>query len=246
MKEQTLTGRNESGHSLVTVLSIGAVSTLLIAGLFSSVMPSYNRVTKARTELVQRNVAETALDWAVQQMNATTSTIDPGVNQTSRTTAIPTSVMYNCGVSNATGNIIVYRKQPQQPVSGQGGYSGSYLWEDKTYYYGQNGTNGVGSILWRLVEADVTMSGQRKRIRAILKPNMTTVTTTTSSSTTTQVPVTINGAMLLGGGANFSGNNYETNIYNSNTNANPATYSNYGADIRANGPINIGDRKSVV
>ncbi|MBY0545962.1 MAG: hypothetical protein K2W95_01595 [Candidatus Obscuribacterales bacterium] len=240
MIERTLNGRDESGHSLVTVLSIGLVSTLMIAGLFSTVMPSYNRVTKARSELIQRNVAETALDWAVQQMNATTPSIDPGVNQTSRSTPIPTSVMYNCGVANATGNVIVYRKQPQQPVAGQGGYTGSYLWEDKTFYYGQNGTNGVSSILWRLVEADVTMSGQRKRLRAILKPNMTTVATQTSTTTTTQVPVTINGAMLMGGGVNFTGNNYETNTYNSNTNANPTTYANDSADIRANGAINIG------
>lgn len=235
-----LIGRTEEGHSLVTVMCIGAVSTLWVAALFSTVMPSYNKVTKSRTELIQRNVAETALDWAVQQMNGTAPTIDPGVNQTSLSTPIPSSVLSSCGVSGASGNVIVYRKQPQQPVAAQGGYSGSYLWEDKTYYYGQGGTNGVSSVLWRLLEADVTMAGQRKRVRAILKPNMTTVATTTTTTTTTQVPVTINGAMLMGGGVNFTGNNYETNIYNSNNGANPASYSNYGADIRANGTINIG------
>lgn len=229
--------RSEKGISLVTVMLIGMVSTMWLGALFSSVMPTFNRITQTKQDFTLRNTAEMAIDWAIEQLN--TQGLGAGIDVAPQTadngykeTSVPYGNLVSGGALPVSARVIVRNSQP---------LPGSSLYDSNTYYPpalngAVNPANGLTRNYWRVVDAIAqtnTTPIRRMRIRVILRPNMTAATQTNVSPT----------AGIKTDGAVEMAPNYVTNSYFSGQNLNPAAngFTNSRGDVLSNGEIKVGN-----
>lgn len=155
--------RSERGFSLATVLVIALVSTLFISAMFSSVIPSIGNIRNGRIKTALRSSSEAALDWAVNTLSTTGSSIDDTSydGKAAGPFTVPTQTIGNFGYP-VTATVTVNNTQPATT---------SYLY-DPALAFGVAG-NGIASNGWRVVTATATSGGHAETVRVVLKPNFT-------------------------------------------------------------------------
>lgn len=225
--------RSQSGMSLVTVMLVGIVSTLWLTALYATVLPTYRRATMGRSQTALRSSAETALDWAVQQLTAGGSTLDCATYGASTTSTVPANILGSYAGMQITATVKVANMQPPGTSPGT-----SYLYDQALSYTPGNTSNGITSNLWRIVTATANIQdlGTSRSVRVVLKPSVTASTTTTYQTSTQTVDWPLPGGIAAKSTIKISGNGL-TNGYNSSTNANPSSYSNSTGSIVTNGSL---------
>lgn len=227
--------RSKRGISLITVMLIGMVSTMWVGALFSTVMPTFQKISGSKQDFTLRNGSEMAIDWAIQQLN--TSGLGNGIDvpanaliNQSKTTSVPYSNLVTGSSVPITASVTVTNSQPMP---------GSSLYDSNTYYPanltpGTAHTNGLTRNYWRVVDSTATIGTtppKRSRIRVILRPNM---------NITTAQSVTPDAGILTADSAQLAPN-YVTNSYFSGSggSVNPASFSDSRGDVISNGLIDV-------
>lgn len=161
------TGRKESGISLVLILGIGIVAMLWMAAVFSTLLPSFRRVTVAKNDSLSRATAEAAVDWACDQLStAQGQTMLDGSNSGSSPDpyGVNTIVPPDQLPAGATATINLKNVSPTAPVAG--GTSGSAI-----YSAALAASNTGNKNFWRMMTVTATVpGGTTKRIRVALMP----------------------------------------------------------------------------
>jgi hypothetical protein len=189
--------RSARGFSVAAIMAMSVIAGLWVLGLASVVMPAYQKITRDRTEVNVRAGAESALDWAVSQLNViyaggssplTDDTTQDGAS--SAATAVPTAVLPN----NVTAQVWVNKIQP--PTT-------SYIY-DQTLDPVHNTNIPAGNFGWRVVTATATLGSFTKTVRVIARPTY---------------PVTemFAQAVLSNGPETWTGNHSSMDGYNSNS-----------------------------
>lgn len=213
-----------------TVMLLGLVSTMFVAGMFSAVMPIYQKVSQSSTNTALRVAAEAAADWSVAQLQTLNSPIDDANWQDTspaQPATVPASVLGSFGHIPVTATVRVQSTACPQS---------SYLYDPQLQP--GNAASGIPANTdpgWRIVTitARVAGIGRSKTIRVVLKPNVATA------------PV-FNYAMFAN--EPFDLGNTRTDRYNSALGAYNATLPgggtnlyNTGADVGTNGNGNSSD-----
>lgn len=257
--------RDEGGFSLVVVIGIGIVATLFLTGLFSVVMPSFNRIAAVRTQTEMRNAAEAGIDWVINQYN-----IDGGAgagiaNNTYGTTtpwiSIPSNIINPSGSNSFTPTVQV-QVQNVQPRRTSGIYNSNtayYLptadfmpyWPSGAYTIANPPpSNGITSNQWRIITvravppttrlADLNTTDANGNAQVIQNQQASAVVKNLQV-VLRPVPVSpfqINGPVTTDGPQNY-GPNTDINAYNSKTDGVNPTSFGLGANIDSNSTISL-------
>lgn len=239
-KTKRIKQRSQTGFSLVTSLSVGLIGTLLIAAMFSTVLPSLSGVAKSKTDSALREAAESGLDYVTAQLAAggdAAAPYTPSSKGGSVTVTLPPSTSSGSPLGDFAGIPVT----ASCTVSDIACPSSSYLYTfqlDPTSSGSSAQVSGSGNR-WKVLTVKSAVSGRTnspvRTLRAILRPNYTSVptsTTTSSTQTTSGWPF-----RAIAASNNFTGNGgITTNSYNSATDgSNPSTFISKYADVMANG-----------
>lgn len=234
----TSTTRSQRGFSLVTALCVGMIGTLILTAMFSALLPTIHGVTKTKTDSALREAAESGLDYVTAQIAAggtAAATYNPPTGG-SITVTLPPSTQSGSPLGDFGGIDVA----ASATVSDTACPSNSYLYTfelDPTQSASSAQVSGGGNR-WRVVTVTSSVagsnSGQTRTLRAILRPNYTSVPTTTTSTTTTTTSGWPFRAIAASG--NFTGSGgITTNSYNSAVTVNPTSYVSQYGDVMANG-----------
>lgn len=157
----SLRARTNSGYSLVAVITIGIISSLWVAAMMSSMLPTYEKIISAKTGGLARISAEAAVDYTIDQLNssfsagAPTSKLDAASEYTSKTSVLPDQATGNTG---ARATVTVTNEQP--PTS-------SMLYDAKI-------ANLIAKKFiknpFRRIEATATIGGYSKHVQVMVGP----------------------------------------------------------------------------
>lgn len=268
------TNRNEAGFSLIVVIGIGIVATLFLAGLFSVVMPSFNRIAAVRTQTEMRNAAEAGIDWVINQYNIDGGTGAGINNDTYGTTSywidVPSNVI-NPTSSNSFTPRVQVQVQNIQPTRSSGIYNSQTAYYKNTAafepYWPSGGytvanpppSNGITSNQWRIITVRaVPPTTNLSSLNAVDAQGNNQVIQNQQASAVVKnlqvvlrsVPVSgfqITGPVTTDGPQNY-GPNTSIDAYNSKTDGvNPSSFT-LGANIDSNSTISLpnGDIKGDV
>lgn len=152
--------RKQCGFSVVLILGVGIVAMLWMAAVFSTLMPSFRKVTVAKNDSVSRATAEAAVDWACEQLSTSQGQADlDGSNSGSypdpngvTTTVPPDQLPTGCTASVNLRNVA--------PTSASAIYSPALA---------TSNTNNKN--FWRMLTVTANVPGNvTKRIRVALMP----------------------------------------------------------------------------
>lgn len=235
----TSTTRSQNGFSLVTALCVGVIGTLIMSAMFSTLIPTLHGVTKTKTDSALREAAESGLDYVTAQIAAggsSAAAYNPPTAGGSITVNLPQSGISGSPLGDFGGvNVAATATISDTPCP-----SNSYLYAfelDPTQAATSAQVAGGGNR-WRVVTVTSQIAGSNtghtRTLRAILRPNYTSVPTTTTTTSTTSVTGWPFRAIAASG--NFTGSGgITTNSYNSTVAVNPTTFQNQYADVMANG-----------
>ena len=213
--------RSCMGQSAVIMLILCVLSGLWLAGLFSALLPSYQRIATVKQTNMLRTTAESSLDWAVDQLSsAAASTIDvayvggnpsgpnPRVTNLTTNSFVPAGVQVSVSVQgiNCPANAPCYQAALDNSVPANGL------------------TNGP---LWRIVSATASSAGKTRSIEAILAPSLT------PSNPWQYAMASFNEITVQDGGVSGSWNSNSGSPSGANLNT-------QNGDLAANGNISLG------
>lgn len=233
MNTQTTQGskRSQKGLSLPAVLCICVICTLLIAGMFATVLPTFQRARETRVKTALRAACESAMDWATANLSTGDQAgIDIATLNQNKTTTVPSGVLGTGGFP-ITAQVTVANLQPNFSTSPSYNKNAaqSYLY-DQLCDKDLNSNGGVNN--WRIVTSVATVGGKTSTVRCVLKP---IVTSQTKNQTVTGWPW---GGMSTGESYTSNGKGAQWDYYDSNTNVNPSTFNTKAGANDAD--VNIG------
>lgn len=181
--------RSKRGSALISGMLIGVISLFWVSSISSFMLAAYQASTRDRLQGVLRTATETALEWALVQLNNNTGQLsDPVDEDHPSSVTIPASTIAAVAPGMSLSATATLANVTPTATS-------SYLYDahldpgDASCPFTQN--------YWRVLTVTATTGGafpKTKSIRIILKPRTDLVTTTENQTqTTTQIidiPVT--------------------------------------------------------
>lgn len=242
-------GRQETGVSLVVILGMGLVAMLWMAAVFSTILPSFRKVTVAKNDSLARATAEAAVDWACDQLSSAQgrTTLD-GSNSGANPDpyGVNTSVPVDQLPAGTTATVNLRNVSPTAPVAG--GTAGSSI-----YSAALAASNTGNKNFWRMMTVTASIpGGVTKRIRVALMPIQGAGSGSGSGSATPPPPpgdplfvnaLAAYGTVDIKGGAKT----YSVDSSDANGVFNGSTFDgkNANADVASNSKIMISNGSSI-
>lgn len=231
--------RSQRGFSLVTALCVGVIGTLILTAMFSAILPTLQGVTKTKTDSALREAAESGLDYVTAQIAAggsNAAAFTPSTAGGSLTVTLPPSSQSGSPLGDFGGINVAATATISDTACPTNSYL--YAFELDPSKTSSSAQVASGGNRWRVVTVTSTIAGSNrghsKTLRAVLRPNYTSVPTTTTTTSNT----TVNGwpyrAIAASGSFTGSGG-ITTNSYNSAATVNPTSFQNQYADVMSNG-----------
>jgi len=219
-----------SGFSLITALTLGAVSTLWLFAITATVWPMYQRAFQGRYYTVLRSAAEAGLDYTLAALNqAYTSGVPCAMDDTNAGDGIPqTSSIPPQALGGSAATVTVDVNNVPAPAW-------STLYNPLLDPAAPNQTSGVTQNSWRVVTVTASYAGLTRKLRVVLYP------TIGPGAASNRNPF-FQFAMFAKSGLTMAGTATTAGYDSSNVGAG---INQFGGNVASNGSVNLRNSASI-